>query len=397
MSLKTLPEIETETYRLQRVELGNMSASICREWVDLLAQRQSGSPMHDPRSLRERAVHGDRKAMAYFVYQGERLCGVASFQVRDWPLKWQLGELSVAQFPLRRLCLLRGGTALPEDPAAHALLFQEIVKQEQSFDTVYLEDIPVDSFLWKFVCADSTTARFFSRYHATDPKPRVFLRLEGTFDDYMDKFSGKHRKNLKRSIRLFEEQAPGQIRSVRITQPEDVESFLDQAVDLSRKTYQWNLLGRGLRAPMLKERLLFMARQGWLRAYLLTVRDVACAFVIGFQYDGRYYLEDMGYDPAWRDYSVGKLLQLYLIRDLFEYQSPRIYDMGEYGPHKEEFGNDSYVQGSLFLLSRRLYPRFIRAGHRACAGASTHASAMAERFGWKNRLKNLMRAWSSTT
>ncbi|MGA7413367.1 MAG: GNAT family N-acetyltransferase, partial [Bryobacteraceae bacterium] len=369
MRVKTLPE--TETYRLQRVEVGNMSSSTCCEWVDLLARRGSGSPMHDPRSLRERAVHGDRHATAYFVYRGERLCGVASFQVRDWPLKWQLGELSVAQLPLRRLCLLTGGTALPEEKAAYALLFQEIVKQEQRFDAVYLEDIPVDSLLWNFVRDDPATARLFSRYTATDSKPRVFLRLEGTFDDYMDKFSAKHRKNLKRSLRLFEEQAPGQVRSVRITAPEEVESFLSQAVDISRKTYQWNLLGQGLRNPMLKERLLFMARQGWLRAYLLTAKDIACAFVIGFQYDDRYYLDDMGFDPAWRDYSVGKLLQLYLIRDLFEYQTPQIYDMGEYGPHKEEFGNDSYLQGSLFLLKRRAYPRFICAGHRACAAITT--------------------------
>ena len=374
-----------------------MSPSICSEWVELLARQQLGSPMHDPRSLRERAVHGDRDATAYLVYRGERLCGVAAFQVREWPLKWQLGEFSVAQFPLRRLCLLTGGTALPEDPAAHALLFQEIVKQQQGFDAVYLEDIPVDSFLWNFVRDDPATARSFSRYAANDPKPRVLLRLEGTFDDYMGKFSAKHRKNLKRSQRLFEEQAPDQIRSVRISAPEEVESFLNHAVELSRKTYQWNLLGRGLQAPMLKDRLLFLARQGWLRAYLLTVKDIACAFVIGFQYNGRYYLDEMGHDPAWRDYSVGKLLQLDLIRDLFEYQTPQIYDMGEYGPHKEEFGNDTpTAQGSLFLLNRRVYPRFICAGHRACAAVTTQASAIAERFGWKKRLKNLIRAWSST-
>ena len=394
MRANTLPD--TETYRLQRVEVANMSPSICREWVELLARMQSGSPMHDPRSLREHAVHGDRQATAYFIYRGERLCGVASFQVRDWPLKWQLGEFSIAHLPLRRLCLLRGGTALPEDEAAHALLFEEIVKQEQRFDAVYLEDIPIDSFLWNFVRDDPTTARLFFRYSASDSKPRVFLRLQGTFDEYMDKFSAKHRKNLKRSLRLFEEQAPGQVRSVRVTAPEEVESFLEQAVDISRKTYQWNLLGQGLRAPVLKERLLFMARQGWLRAYLLKSRDIACAFVIGFQYEDRYYLDDMGYDPVWRDYSVGKLLQLYLIRDLFEYQTPQIYDMGEYGPHKEEFGNDSYLQGNLFLLSRRGYPRFICAGHRACATATAHASAIVERFGWKKRLKNLIRAWSST-
>lgn len=389
---------DTAAYRLERLEVGTLSPSRCREWVDLLEQHQSGSPMHDPRSLQERAVHGDRCTTAYFLYRAGRLCGVASFQTRDWPLKWQLGESTVAQFPLRRICLLAGGTVLPADPTAYALLFQEIVKQQRSFDAVYLEDVRVDSYLWEFAHGDPVTQQSLFRYAAADPKPRVFLRLEGAFDDYMDKFSSKHRKNLKRMLRLFEEQAPGEVRSVRITAPEDVESFLNQAVEISRKTYQWNLLGLGLRSPdSLKERLLFMARQDWLRAYVLTVKGIACAFVIGFQYGGRYYLDDMGYDPAWRDYSAGKVLQLYLIRDLFEYRTPQIYDMGEYGPHKEEFGNDSYLQGSIFLLNRRLYPRFICAGHRTCDAASTRLSAIAERFGWKKRLKNLIRAWSSTT
>jgi hypothetical protein len=395
LSVKTAPE--TVAYRLEWVEVAEMSPSQCGDWVELLERQQSGSPMHDPRSLRDPAVHGNRRSTAYLLYRGDRLCGVASFQLRDWPLKWQIGELSVAQFSFRRLCLLGGGTTLPDDPAAYVALFQEIREREAAFDAVYLEDVPTDSFLWKFV-SEHPAAQSFSRYAGTEPKPRVILRLEGTFDEYMDKFSAKHRKNLKRTLRLFEEQAPGEVRSERITAPEDVESFVNEAVAISRKTYQWNLLGLGLRSPeLLKDRLLFMARQGWLRAYLLTVKNTACAFVIGFQYGGRYYLDDMAYDPAWKDYSAGKVLQLYILRDLFEYHIPQIYDMGEYGPHKEEFGNDNYLQGSLFLLDRRLYPRLICAGRRACDGATARVSAFAERFGWKKRLKKLLRAWSSKT
>lgn len=389
------PFADTGAYRVERTEVDHLDPSVCREWIHLLEQHGTGSPMHDPRSLREPAVHGSRRSVAYLLYQGRRLCGVAPFQMRDWPLKWQVGEITVAGLPLRRLCLLGGGMVLPEDRAVYALLFQAL-QAERGFDALFLEDIPISSVLWKFVADSPAIASAFSRYAPGPPKPRILLRFEGSFDDYLGKFSAKHRNTLKRKLRHFETQAMGEVRTIRITAPEEIEPFVTQAVEISRKTYQWNLLGLGLRSPdALKEHLDFMARQGWLRAYLLTSRGVACAFVIGFQYGGRFYLDDMGYDPAWRDHSVGTVLQLEIIRDLFEYHPAQTYDMGEYGPHKEEFGTDSYLQGSLFLFRRGLYPKLILAGHSACAAVTIHVSTIAERFGWKNRLKRIIRRWSS--
>lgn len=391
-----MKEAPAAAYRIDRVELRNAAPAVLREWKSFLQRTASRSPMHDPEWLQEHFGNEKGDVCLYFLYQDDSLCGLVPFFIRQWPVKCQIGEITLARLPLRRLCLLGGAIAFPDDPAAYELLFSELRSQEAYFDAIYLEDTPLDSYLWEFAENNPTVAERFSRYVPDAPAPRILLRLEGTFEDYMGKFSAKHRKNLKRTIRLFEEQAPGEVRMARFTLPEEVDSFVDQATEISRKTYQWQLLGLGLRSPEeIKRYLAFMARQGWLRAYLLMRGNKACAFVIALQYGRRCYLNDMGYDPDWRDFSVGKILQLQIVEDLFHHDRPDVYDLGEYGPHKEELGTESYLQGKMLLFRRGLYPRLVQAGHRRCSATTTLASAFLERFGWKKRLKKIIRMWSS--
>lgn len=386
---------ETGVYRLRRTSLDEVSPEMLRQWSDLLERNPSDAPMHDPEWLRERFGAEKGNVVVYFLYQGESLCGFAPFLAKPWPVKWQLGEITLAQLPLRRHCLLGGAAHFPADSPGYELLFQELA-HESDFDTLFLEDIGVDSTLWKLMESDSGINKTFSRYVPDSPAPRVLLRCDGSFEDYMGRFSSKHRKNLRRMLRTFQDASAGEDRSIRVVHRQEVDSFVDQAVEISRKTYQWSLLGLGLREPGdLKKHLSFLADRGWLRCYLLLSKNTPCAFVIGFQYGSRYYLHDMGYDPGWRDFSVGKVLQLKLIEDLFAYNRPEVYDLGEYGAHKDEFGTENYFQGKVFLFRRRAYTGLVRTGHRGCGAITRIASTFLERFGWKSKLKKLIRTWSS--
>src|SRR5207248_3167560 len=102
----------------------------------------------------------------------------------------------------------------------------------------------------------------------------------------------------------------------------------------------------------------FWAANGWFRSYILLRSNQPCAFIVGYQYAGRYYLHDMGYDPALSEFSVGKFLQLEVVEDLFSHDRPVLYDLGEYGLHKAEFGNETYDQGKLLLFRRGAYTGF---------------------------------------
>ena len=93
--------------------------------------------------------------------------------------------------------------------------------------------------------------------------------------------------------------------------------FVSKAVAISRKTYQWHLLGLGLRKPEQLERTLTaMAARGWTRCYLLECGGVPTAFMIGYQYRGTYHYVDVGFDPDWEKFSVGTMLHLAVLREL---------------------------------------------------------------------------------
>ena len=90
---------------------------------------------------------------------------------------------------------------------------------------------------------------------------------------------------------------------------------------MSQKTYQWNLHERGLRATeRFERRYRFAADHGWFRSYLLFCGETPCAFLGGYQWKGRYYIDEIGFDPAFTKHSPGTVLQMMAIQDMFDYR-----------------------------------------------------------------------------
>jgi CelD/BcsL family acetyltransferase involved in cellulose biosynthesis len=128
-----------------------------------------------------------------------------------------------------------------------------------------------------------------------------------------------------------------------------------------------------------------------MRSYLLFCGERACAFLVGFQYGGRYLLHDLGFDPDLAKYSVGTVLQLLTVEDLFSYNRPEIFDLQEYGRYKEELSTESHIQGKIFLFRRGLYPRVLRAGHRCCRLSTQLVSTALDRLNLKSKVKKAIR------
>jgi hypothetical protein len=208
----------------------------------------------------------------------------------------------------------------------------------------------------------------------------------------MKKFSTKHRHNLKREVKRIREGLLGPMRFAQYTKPEEVSAFLDAAVELSKKTYQWNLHQRGLSATeVLKSRMLFAAERGWLRSYILFCNEVACAFTVGFQHEGVFLLLETGFDPALSKHSVGMVLQMLTVEDLFAHNTPEVLDLSSYGSWKEVLSTGSYLETKALLFCPGAYTRFVQEGHRAFQAVSRTGVALLERFHLKGRLKKTIR------
>jgi CelD/BcsL family acetyltransferase involved in cellulose biosynthesis len=182
------------------------------------------------------------------------------------------------------------------------------------------------------------------------------------------------------------------VRLVRYTQPEEVTPFLHAAVQVSRKTYQWNLHQRGLRSTeRFERRYRFAAEHGWFRSYLLFCGETPCAFLGGYQWRGRYYTDEIGFDPAFAKHSPGTVLQMMCIQDMFASEKPELIDFGSYDKYKEEFSNDNYTNCDMMLFRRRTYCGFARGAHYACRIITDGAVSALRGLNLKSRLKKKVR------
>jgi len=384
-------------YTIRRVSLDCASDDLLADWRSISQQLCPDSPQHDPEWLRGYFEGQAENIFLYALYREGSLCGLVPFILKDWPLKCQLGELTLASFPLRRLRLLGGAFNFPDDPAAYEMFFSELMRSDSGFDAVYLEEVPVDSFLWRYLQSSELPAKV-SKYQPEAPSSHPLLRLEGSFEQYMGKFSSKHRKNLLREVKKIREGSLGAMQFTRFQSREEVPFFLEQAIGISKQTYQWKLHGRGLQASdTLRKRLVFAAGRGWMRSYLLSCGGQVCAFLVGFQYEGRFLLHEIGYDPSLAKHSVGTVLQLLTVEDLFAHNRPRILDLGDYGKYKEMLSTESYEQARVFLFRRGVRSRLIQSIHHGCQLSTQTCSTILERWGLKAKIKRAFREGATRT
>jgi len=170
---------------------------------------------------------------------------------------------------------------------------------------------------------------------------------------------------------------------------------LDDAIEISKTTYQWGLLGLGLRnREASKEMFRFAAKRGWLRCYILYCKDASAAFMVGYQYENCFFYIDVGYDPKWAKFSVGSVLQLEVMEDLYRRDNtPALFDFSTgYGPHKSRFGKEWREEVNMLLLPNTPGNRMFAVAFRGVDGMLDVTSRLLDNFGLKQSVKKAIRA-----
>ncbi|MCH7814919.1 MAG: GNAT family N-acetyltransferase [Planctomycetes bacterium] len=371
---------------------------------------------------------GDRLG-AFALRGSDGLTGLMPYLLQSYPLPCRIGEVCLFRAPLRRLRLLHEFGHWPDAPAKYDDLLAkvaEVVSGEpkpgggpSGVDLVWATALPVESVLARIVTGRRGRGGGFVRYQSTQATPHHRIRLTETFEAYLADMSPKTRSALRRKTRNLlgdvasehpKVQEPGEIARqaqpftglVRITGPDDVPWLVEHLTELSRKTYQYNLLGLGVRDPeQLAGDALAAARRGELRCYVLLVAGTALAFMYGTQraavIDGSshgdvYDYIDVGHDPAWSDRSPGTVLQYLVIQDLCGHHRPALFDFGPGDAvHKARFGNESYLERDLYLFCPTARAVWARNAHRVCTRTSSVLGSMLRGLGLKTRIRRLVR------
>jgi hypothetical protein len=321
----------------------------------------------------------------YLLERGEDIVGVVPFVLDQQQLICGLGEFRLAKFPMRILCL-QSTHSMPAEAPAYDMLIREMLNSDP--DAIYVNNVKTESFFWNYLQHSALIRRWFQFYNRKGASWHQLIRLDGTFESYMAKFSAKTRKNRFREIRLLRER--GDVQLVRVTRACEIDAFLEAACEISKRTWQFDR-GWGLRdREMVRSKLQFLARRGWLRSYLLKCGNVPCSFILGQQYGSRFYAEFAGADYAWRSHSVGSVNLLLALEDLFKENTPQFYDFGNYVKWQEYFATESYPEASAWLFSRRAYPQLTSSIYHACNVMSIKAGAVLDRFHMKSKVRQLL-------
>ncbi len=329
---------------------------------------------------------------AFFLRNGIEVGGFAPFLVQSRPLRCFLGELKLAELPLRCLMLL-GAPHFPDDEQAYASLFEEVNKLSSDIDGIFIFGLPVDSFLWGYLQKTRVISQRYIRYLPQKPDMHQLIVMPRTYEEYAQKWSGKTRNTLKRRLSTLEKDMNGQLQLCRVTSPDEVDGYLSDAVTVSKKSYQWHLLGLGLRdSERWRRNLKFLAERGWLRSYLLRCRGVPTAFTVCYQDEHQFYSVNFGYSQEWSDYSVGTILHMLMIKDLFAHNRPSVVDLGRgSGEHKKLFANRAYPDCDLYLLRRCLRSVLARNIHKASRFMSGATSSMLDLLHLKRAARRIFR------
>lgn len=208
-------------------------------------------------------------------------------------------------------------------------------------DLLIAENFPVNPV------SPRQTHHIFGRVHMHDVQRTFLLDLPDNWETYLASLSANTRSTLRRKFARLKKKTADTLICRRFREVGEMEELARYLADLWPKTWQGQSgKGPAPSLPVLKH----FAQHGWVRSYVLLVKEQPIACVVGYQYRGTYYYESPGYDPAWREHSPGIVLNYLLLEDLFVVDPPRVVDFGfGYNQYKETLGNRPEDRGFLWM------------------------------------------------
>jgi hypothetical protein len=232
---------------------------------------------------------------------------------------------------------------------------------------------------------------FVSRDRLPEKMTHYVMNLPADVNAVYAALSSNHRSDLKRKAKKLLARYPGTARTECYRDPAEVEAVVPQIEQIAKTTYQRGL-GVGFRDnEEMRRRLRMCANKGWLRAYILHLGEIPCAFWIGTVYNGGFCSDYLAFDPSFGDCSPGSFLMMRVIEDFCKAGIKEIdFGPGE-GRYKEQFGNHSIVESSAWIFATRPKGLLLNALRTTTGMADGFARTILEKTSLLPKLKKLWR------
>jgi hypothetical protein len=363
---------------------------------EILRRAPTGEMEHDLGWLQDLAKAPSKCVAVYVFRREETVAGYAPFLIHPATLEYTLGGTTLLTRNVSRYAAV-GEPVLDGDADEDVLvdLFRALRPQLKADNMVFLGAVGADTTLHRLL---DNPSPLHEDYHVLRHGPayqRRRIRFESNdYDAYLKSLRKTTRRDFKRSCKKFLAKAGESYRVRRFESPDEAKLFLEHATEISKKTYQWHLLGLGMRDQA--DRAAHFgnaADKGWFRSYVLYAEDTPIAFQAGYLHHGTYYAHDTGYDPAWGEAHAGRFLLAELFQDLLADDEPvEVFDFlwGD-GLLKSRLANSEQTERHYYLFPRGFHGALLYYPMRLVNAMSSAASAVLQRLRLKTYVRRLMR------
>jgi hypothetical protein len=353
----------------------------------------------DPRWIMAQSNNKERRARIYAFRERNEIVGLAAFFVH--PSNWELGlgELTLFSRPVCRFDafaapIVDAGGDRAREMSILADLFSQLRIALERDQVIFVESVQEGTAMFDLVMQPGLLkGRFHVLQHGRLYRHHVAV-IPDSFESYVKLLSARTRADLRNTRKRFIAAVKGHYHTRCFRDLSEVKQFIVDAAGLSKKTYQHNILGAGLRdEALLERRYIDAAEQGWFRSYILYACEKAVAFQVGYVYNGRFYANEIGYDPDWASHHVGIFLHTEIIGDLTAMNGAvKEFDFGNGDMlHKRRLGTGSTTEGYFYLIPSHFRGSVMAVSMRVASKLSSVLGRFLDLFGVRSKVRNHLR------
>lgn len=299
----------------------------------------------------------------------------------------KLGYKTLIKPKLNGMVVVYGGVLGQPDEQLSSRFLQELagILKQQKVDCIGFNHLPMETPFYRQIRREIP---FLFRNHFPVIDLHWRMHIPESTDAFFQKLSKKHRANLRRTIRNFEDQYQGEIQIKIFDKNTDIDRLSRDAETVSTQTYQHGLGAGFLQGPLTKSILEADCKQNRLLFSILYVKEQPLAFQWGTLLRDTYFMEKIGYDPRWTRQGIGNILFIKNLDMLCSEHAAKYIDFG-FGDasYKKSYGDIQWNEASAYVFAPRAYPIFINLFCTVIIAINIFLKSILTKSGMANKLK----------
>jgi CelD/BcsL family acetyltransferase involved in cellulose biosynthesis len=297
-----------------------------------------------------------------YITAGDRIVAIAPLKKSRYTLSGSFGYDVIEPLAYRNSDYT--GLIIAEKESECLKLFLKFLYKQNDWNFIYFYDFPETSLVFNLLDSERCA---FPKFEIGKGRICPYMSLPESISSLMPRWSGKFRKNLRRSLKRLEEDF-GKVELKEYNELGSLKDGMQLFFTLHQK--RWTLKGQPgvFNVQKIREMSLesaeLLEEKGWLGLFFLMVNNIPIATQYCLQYKQKMHYGLGGFDPDYSSYSVGNLITLKVIEKCIE-KKIREYDFMKGDElYKFDWSQEYRRNMNLTFVNEKLTSKLLRFGIR---------------------------------